>query len=251
MPDALLQILGRYWVILCGAISRLLEFTRCTSSVLDIERQGSHAEDQFADWERNLTRRSSDSITSFIGEAPPFSTRHEDRSAKTPIHYVNQFNAPAQSFPLQHTLSNRKTNASPQPKSDRYRPAEPTRIGASPPQWVQRPAAVKVSSLHRNTTLPHVPGHDLLQVNHILDAHVGEHAVGYDEVRSRSHDKCLVAEIYSQGRTTTQNLSYEEALSIPGGYKALRVYFAPLVSYNPTPPLPREAPDIPLPSFAA
>jgi hypothetical protein len=92
---------------------------------------------------------------------------------------------------------------------------------------------------------------DLLQINHILDAHVREHAIGYDEVRSRPHDKSLVAEVYSQGRTTTENLSYKEALSMPGGYKALRVYFAPLVSYNPTPPLPTEAPNIPFPSFAA
>lgn len=78
---------------------------------------------------------------------------------------------------------------------------------------------------------------DWLQINHILDAE----PAGYNEVRSRPDDKCLLAEIYSQGRTTTKKLSYREALSMPGGYNALKLYFAPLVVINPTPPLPREA----------
>ncbi|KAL5335640.1 hypothetical protein BJX70DRAFT_374678 [Aspergillus crustosus] len=150
-------------------------------------------------------------------------------------------------FPSQHNLLNKNTSTLSQPKSDQYCLAEPTEIETSLPQWIQKPAAAKVSSVQWNTAMPQVPEHELNPafISLILDARVGEQAIGYDEVRSRPHDKCLVAQIYLQGRTISRKLTYSEALSIPGGYDALRVYFVPSASYNPTPPLPREDLHIP------
>jgi hypothetical protein len=66
---------------------------------------------------------------------------------------------------------------------------------------------------------------DLLQITRILEARIDDNVICHDEVRSRPDEKCLVSQLEYQGRSYKRNLSYNDALYLPGGMEALRTLF--------------------------
>ncbi|KAL2812127.1 hypothetical protein BDW59DRAFT_167888 [Aspergillus cavernicola] len=142
-------------------------------------------------------------------------------------------------FPGQMAPSNRNPNPNPRShtQSDRDRTdAEPPKTGLLSPPWnpVQEAAAAKISSPHGDPASCPAPIEEIV--------HIAGARPPYDGQRSQLEEAELTALVVSQGGTTSKNYTYKQVQSTRGGPEALTRFQTPPLSFNSTPPVPKDLP---------